>query len=141
MLSALLPGILGAACTMALAIATPGEATAQVRHGAGEYRRPAQVLPAQRPAYRPAQRPAYRPSNRPNYRPGVGRPPAHRPGWAHGRPVPVYPRHHHHHHYYDDDRDDRGSDLGAAIVGGLVAGAVVGIIANGLQEDGRAEPR
>ncbi len=68
------------------------------------------------------------------------RPPVHRPRWAHGRTVPVYPRHHQH-HCYNDDRDDRSSNFGAAIVGGLVAGAVVGIIANGLQDDGRVDPR
>lgn len=130
LLSALLPRLLGAGCLLLLAAAPAADAAAQVRHGSGEYRRPTQVLPSNRPAYRPTNRPGYRPGYRP-------RPPAHRPGWAHGRPVPVYPRHHHHHHHYDDDdRDDRRSNLGAAIVGGLVAGAVVGIITNGLQDDG-----
>ena len=126
LLSALLPRLLGAGCLLVLATAPVADAVAQVRHGSGEYRRPAQVLPSHRPAYRPTQRPGYRRGYRP-------RPSSHRPGWGHGRPVPVYPRHHYHH--YHDDRDDRGSNLGAAIVGGLVAGAVVGIIANGLQDD------
>lgn len=136
LLSALLPRLLGAGCLLLLATAPVADAVAQVRRGSGEYRRPAQVLPSHRPAYRPTHRPGHRPGYQPGYRP---RPPAHRPGWAHGRPVPVYPRHHH--HYYDDDRDDRSSNLGAAIVGGLVAGAVVGIIASGLQDDGRVDPR
>jgi hypothetical protein len=126
--SLMVPRLIATACLLVLAGAPATDAIAQVRHGAGDYRRPAQVLPSHRPAYRP--------THRPGHRPGMGRPPTHRPGWTHGRPVPAYPRHHHHHHYYDDDRDDRGSDLGAAIVGGLVAGAVVGIIANGLQDNG-----
>lgn len=125
MLSALLPRLLGAGCLLVLAAAPASEAVAQVRHGSGDYRRPAQVLPSHRPAYRPSQHPGHRPGYRP-------RPSSHRPGWGHGRPVPVYPRHHH--HYYDNDRDDRRSDLGTAIVGGVVGGVVAGIIVNGLQD-------